>query len=95
MLCGGREGLIYNLPIGENNGLYGYYGNDLHDLHSQTWCAPSDVGVGKPVILVHVDASNDSNLMLHSSSTTNIYLSDLATYDFERLPECKYMGAMK
>ena len=95
MLCGGREGLIYNLPIDKNKDIKKYYRKDLRNLHSQTWCAPSDVGVGKPVILVHVDASNDSNLMLHSSSTTNIYLSDLATYDFERLPEYKYMGAMK
>ena len=70
-----------------------YYGN--YSDTGTAWECGYAYAIGKPVILVHVDAANDSSLMLHSSCTTNILLSDLADYDFETLPEYEYEGAMK
>ena len=70
-----------------------YHGN--YSDTGTAWECGYAYAIGKPVILVHVDAANDSSLMLHSSCTTNILLSDLADYDFETLPEYEYEGAMK
>jgi nucleoside 2-deoxyribosyltransferase len=50
--------------------------------------------IGKPVILVHADRESNANVMLISGSTTNIYLEDLETYDFETLPAYGYQGKM-
>ena len=58
-----------------------YYGN--YSDAGTAWECGYAYAIGKPVILVHVDAANDSSLMLHSSCTTNNFLSDLASYDFK------------
>ena len=46
-----------------------------------------------PIICVHVH-DNISNLMVHCSARANISLDDLKTYDFEKMPEKIYEGAM-
>ena len=43
---------------------------------------------------VHADRESNANVMLISGSTTNIYLEDLETYDFETLPAYGYQGKM-
>ncbi|MCR5134362.1 MAG: nucleoside 2-deoxyribosyltransferase [Clostridiales bacterium] len=69
-----------------------YYGN--YSDTGTAWECGYATAMGIPVILVHVDEANDANLMLHCGSTTNIYLKDLADYDFETLPEYPYEGDM-
>ena len=49
---------------------------------------------GVPVVVVHVDETADSNLMVHMGCVTNISLGDLATYDFDALPRYEYTGDM-
>ena len=45
-------------------------------------------------LLLHVDETADSNLMVHMGCVTNISLGDLATYDFDALPRYEYTGDM-
>ena len=49
---------------------------------------------GKPVILVHVNADADSNLMMHCGCRANISLQNLKDYDFDTMPGSEYAGAM-
>lgn len=68
-----------------------YYGN--YSDTGTAWECGYAYARGTPVILVHVDG-DDSNLMLHVSSTSNIALKDLETYDFETLPRYEFEGKM-
>ena len=47
-----------------------------------------------PVVLVHVNPEGDSNLMMHCSCATNIYLKDLEDFDFNSMPAYDYKGKM-
>ena len=58
------------------------------------WECGYATGIGKPVILVHVNRNGDSNLMMHCGSTTNIYLDELKDFDFETMPVYDYHGEM-
>ena len=58
------------------------------------WECGYAVGIGKPVVLVHVNRDGDSNLMMHCGSTTNIYLDELKDFDFETMPFFDYQGKM-
>ena len=49
-------------------------------------------GTHTPVVVVHL--GNDSNLMVHEGSHSNISLDDLVTYDFEKMPSLPYNGKM-
>ena len=49
-------------------------------------------GIGKPVVVVQL--REDSNLMVHEGSSTNITMEDLATYDFEGMPRNVYQGVI-
>ncbi len=68
---------------------YGNYGDS-----GTSWECGYAVGIGKPVILVHVDRDGDSNLMMHCGSRTNIYLDELADYDFYSMPVHEFTGKM-
>ncbi len=68
---------------------YGNYGDS-----GTSWECGYAVGIGKPVVLVHVERDGDSNLMMHCGSTTNIYLDELADYDFVSMPVNEYNGKM-
>jgi len=45
-----------------------------------------------PVIVVHL--GDTSNLMVHEGSHSNIFIDDLATYDFKTMPSNMYTGKM-
>ena len=67
-----------------------YYGNNSDS--GTAWECGYACAKGIPVILVHVNEDGDSNLMLHISATSNVYLKDLEEYDFESMPEYEYEG---
>lgn len=69
-----------------------YYGS--YSDTGTAWECGYATAIGKPVILVHAEEDGDSNLMLHSSSATNIYLDELETYDFKNMPSYEYDGEM-
>ena len=69
-----------------------YYGG--YSDSGTAWECGYAAAIGKPVILVHADRESNANVMLISGSTTNIYLEDLETYDFETLPAYGYQGKM-
>jgi len=69
-----------------------YYGSEGDT--GTAWECGFAIGNGIPVILVHVDMENGSNLMVNCGSTTNITLADLTTYDFDNLPVFEFDGAM-
>lgn len=99
-----------DLGIGTNAWSQAIYGKDVEEIHHSDILVVlyhgnySDSGtafeigyavaLGKKVILVHVDRDNDSNLMCHEGSHTNIYLDELETYNFELLPKVAYVGKM-
>ena len=68
---------------------YGNYGDT-----GTAWECGYAAGTGKPVILVHTDRDGDSNLMVFCSGVTNIYLDELADYDFDNMPSYDYEGKM-
>ena len=68
---------------------YGNYGDT-----GTAWECGYAAGIGKQVILVHTDRDGDSNLMMFCAGTTNIYLDELAEYDFENMPVHEYEGKM-
>ena len=49
---------------------------------------------GIPVVLVHTNRDAESNLMLHCGCHTNIWLDELAGYDFDSMPVYRYEGKM-
>ena len=69
-----------------------YYGN--YSDSGTSWECGYAYAKGIPVILVHVDEKGNSNLMMHVGCTSNVYLKDLESYDFENLPEYEYKGKM-
>ena len=69
-----------------------YYGSSGDT--GTAWECGYAYAMGKPVVLVHVEKNGDSNIMMHCGVTTNIYLEDLAGYDFESMPVFKYSGKM-
>ena len=69
-----------------------YYGN-YSDSGTAYECGYA-AALGKPVVLVHMDAEADSNLMLHIGATTNIAFEDLGGFDFETFPVFEYEGNM-
>lgn len=69
-----------------------YYGN--YGDTGTAWECGYAVANGKPVVLVHIDENESSNLMLHCSCTTNIYLKDLKDFDFKAMPKFEFEGKM-
>ena len=69
-----------------------YYGN--YSDTGTAWECGYAFAKGKPVILLHVDADADSNLMMHCGCRANISLQDLKDYDFGTMPESEYAGKM-
>ena len=88
--------LIFEMDRGEINKadfvVALYYGNNSDT--GTAWECGYAAAKEIPVILVHVYKDGDSNLMMHSGCTTNVYLEDLAGYDFENMPEYPYEGEM-
>jgi nucleoside 2-deoxyribosyltransferase len=69
-----------------------YYGSNSDS--GTAWECGYAYSIGKPVVVVHVDRNADSNIMVHCGCTTNIYLEDLADYDFDEMPVYKFEGKM-
>ena len=69
-----------------------YYGNNSDS--GTAWECGYASAIGKPVVLVHTHRDSDSNLMMHCGATTNIYLDELADYDFTTMPVYEYKGKM-
>ena len=69
-----------------------YYGNDSDS--GTAWECGYAAAIGKPIVLVHAKRDGDSNLMMHCGATTNIYLDQLADFDFEAMPVYEYEGTM-
>lgn len=49
-------------------------------------------GTNTPVVVVHL--GEDSNLMVHEGSQSNITLGELEAFDFEKMPRRPYAGKM-
>ena len=69
-----------------------YYGSNSDS--GTAWECGYAYSIGKPIVVVHINRYGDSNLMIHCGSTTNIYLENLADYDFEEMPVYEYEGQM-
>ena len=69
-----------------------YYGN--YSDSGTAWECGYAYAVGKPIVVVHADREADSNLMVHQGCTTNIYLDELADFDFDEMPVYVYEGEM-
>ncbi len=69
-----------------------YYG--VYSDTGTAWECGYAYAKGIPVVVVHVDESADSNLMMHIGCASNIWLSDLPTFDFDALPRYEYEGDM-
>lgn len=69
-----------------------YYGNNSDS--GTAWECGYASAMGKPVVLVHAHRDGDSNLMMHCGATTNIYLDELADFDFDAMPVHEYEGKM-
>ena len=67
-----------------------YYGG--YSDSGTAWECGYAYGTHTPVVVVHL--GNDSNLMVHEGSHSNIQLEDLATYDFDKMPALPYNGKM-
>lgn len=70
-----------------------YYGN--YSDSGTAWECGYAYATGKPVIVVHIKPSTDSNLMVHVGSHSNVMgLAGLMDYDFAAMPKHVYTGAM-
>lgn len=69
-----------------------YYGSNSDT--GTAWDCGYAASLGIPVILVHVYEDGDSNLKMHVSATTNIYMKDLEKFDFNELPVYEYQGTV-
>ena len=69
-----------------------YYGNNSDT--GTAWECGYASAIEKPIVLVHVNRDGDSNLMMHCGCTTNIYLDELADFDFDAMPVHEYEGKM-
>lgn len=58
------------------------------------WECGYAAAANKPVVLVHVMENASSNLMMHCGCTTNIFLRDLAAFDFSEMPVYPFEGEM-
>ena len=67
-----------------------YYGG--YSDSGTAWECGYAYGTHTPVVVVHL--GNDSNLMVHEGSHSNIRLDALVTYDFEKMPSLSYKGKM-
>lgn len=67
-----------------------YYGG--YSDSGTAWECGYAYGTHTPVVVVHF--GNDSNLMVHEGSHSNIQLEDLATYNFDKMPALPYNGKM-
>ena len=67
-----------------------YYGG--YSDSGTAWECGYAYGTHTPVVVVHL--GNDSNLMVHEGSHSNIQLEDLTTYDFDKMPALPYNGKM-
>lgn len=67
-----------------------YHGN--YSDSGTAWECGYAYGLGKPVVVVQL--GENSNLMVHEGSHTNISIDELETYDFETMPEKVYSGSM-
>ncbi|MGN0462918.1 MAG: nucleoside 2-deoxyribosyltransferase [Ruminococcus sp.] len=67
-----------------------YYGG--YSDSGTAWECGYAYGTHTPVVVVHL--GNDSNLMVHEGSHSNIKLEDLAKYDFNKMPALPYNGKM-
>lgn len=67
-----------------------YYGG--YSDSGTAWECGYAYGTHTPVVVVHL--GNDSNLMVHEGSHSNIQLEDLATYNFDKMPALPYNGKM-
>lgn len=67
-----------------------YYGG--YSDSGTAWECGYAYGTHTPVVVVHF--GNDSNLMVHEGSHSNIKFEDLATYDFHKMPSLPYNGKM-
>ena len=67
-----------------------YHGN--YSDSGTAWECGYAFGIRKPVVVVHI--GEDSNLMVHEGSHTNITIEQLKDYDFEKMPQNKYKGKM-
>lgn len=67
-----------------------YYGG--YSDSGTAWECGYAYGTNTPVVVVHL--GEDSNLMIHEGSHTNISLKNLSTYDFENMPHNEYCGKM-
>ena len=67
-----------------------YYGG--YSDSGTAWECGYAYGTHTPVVVVHL--GNDSNLMVHEGSHSNIQLEDLTTYDFDKMPSFPYNGKM-
>ena len=67
-----------------------YYGG--YSDSGTAWECGYAYGTNTPVVVVHL--GEDSNLMIHEGCHTNISMSELSTYDFERMPHSEYSGKM-
>ena len=67
-----------------------YYGG--YSDSGTAWECGYAYGTHTPVVVVHL--GNDSNLMVHEGSHSNIQLEDLAAYDFDKMPSLPYNGKM-
>ena len=69
-----------------------YYGSEGDT--GTAWECGFAYSIGKPVILVHAYRDGNSNLMMHCSAYTNVYLDELADFDFDKMPIRAYEGKM-
>ncbi len=67
-----------------------YYG--AYSDSGTAWECGYAYAAGKPVVVVHL--GDNSNLMVHEGSASNITLCELSDYDFEKLPHKAYEGEM-
>lgn len=67
-----------------------YYGS--YSDSGTAWECGYAYGTNTPVVVVHL--GNDSNLMVHEGSHTNISMEELKSYDFNKMPHKAYSGKM-
>ena len=69
-----------------------YYGS--YSDSGTAWECGYAYGTHTPVVVVHLENDNGSNLMVHESAAANITLEELESYDFNALPNKPYSGEM-
>lgn len=67
-----------------------YYGG--YSDSGTAWECGYAFGTNTPVLVVHL--GEDSNLMIHEGSYSNISMDELSSYDFNLMPRLPYTGKM-